>query len=351
MQVKGYEMLMNRLEKYKWGVIIQGPLYKRPESNNHYLIDEIILNLRNEFNDDCIVCLSTWTDEPVHCIKQIEGVLVVQSDIPSGKDWNNRRKQIWSTYNGLCKLSECSEIDVVIKLRTDQILNLKKMKRFLEAEFKKDDNERIYFPAGLKSVPFHLADYYWGGKFSSVRKFLENNLLLEAYVFHTAVEIDLVLKHMYMAENLNAKPFRSLILFFPVYQYPFVNVNTKFYNMNAKYWCSIRKKYFGLFPRGILGTMDWRNKRMDYQERPEFKMEMEFYEEWNNSAIIPRSITSIFVVPNTLTKILLFLESFEKFFRLHLKIGGIPKMRNLYAKINRHIYSRVTAKRGIVFSK
>ena len=189
----------------KFGLIIQGPLLsigrgvssykKKAETNENEIIshqcdETIISNIENYGNLFERIIISTWKDEKIskklsEYIKSKNNVEIYQfskSDVPElpklkvPSSWSKEMSSIMNVNNNLnqytgCKLGlvKLENVDFVIRVRTDQEINIQKLKEFILENPKKIVVPGIFF----ENYMYQIADFYFGGSYKNILNFFE----------------------------------------------------------------------------------------------------------------------------------------------------------------------------------
>lgn len=202
----------------KFGLVIQGPLYSKFKKikNHHYdcneNIDYILNNFSRLFSE---IILVTWESEKTKLnknykkIKNLKILFLKDPGIPnlySNDVSDNRLRQFYSSYKGICALSQ--NIDIAIKIRSDFRINLKPtINFFLKEEIRKKKLLKKKFEGVICSYRFILTRPYWLSDFLYIgRKNMIKNFFLSQIKFKKerfaiynkgAPEGDSVLKFLY----------------------------------------------------------------------------------------------------------------------------------------------------------
>lgn len=205
---------------YKKGIVVQGPLissgktgllnpYNQKRTDCRSLIDKHI----DEWSDyfDYIV-IATWEDQPAYEPLYENVVVLYLKDpykIETRKRSNdldkieNKKRQFYSTFSGIQCLSDYgfAPCDLVVKIRTDQQLDVVKLCKCLE---KLDALEywKIHIPfVSISSADraqrskIHFRDYYFAGPFQLVSNFAQVQLVEEDH--SASIHQDALLRYAY----------------------------------------------------------------------------------------------------------------------------------------------------------
>jgi hypothetical protein len=159
------------------------------------------------------VVLSTWEEQNTEFLSALQPKIRIIKSKDPGTLIPNYRKQIkdkpfvneintlrqfTSTLNGLLSLNE-EDISYAVKIRTDQLLDLKLLK---EALFKLVESNRTYLtPYFSKTTPFAIPDFFLAGKLSeliSLCRLMQSRSL----IFHENVHRDLALKSLVLHSDI-----------------------------------------------------------------------------------------------------------------------------------------------------
>lgn len=151
------------------GIVLQGPIIDE-ENYTYNTIKQIL-----KFSKNSKIVLSTWRDEKELTIEKIEklGIKIIQSEKPI-EGMENLNLQIVSTQKGIEYFYNDSEIEYILKLRTDQRINIDNFENKLISlldEFK-IHKEIINQKARIigigrnvpKYIPFSFCDMFQFGK-------------------------------------------------------------------------------------------------------------------------------------------------------------------------------------------
>lgn len=182
-------------------LIIQGPIIspgtngqgKKVDYNCVNNINQVLGKYKNLFKH---IVLVTWKEEDVSTINKHENLHIIQvEDIggdfkrPSNIFWKteNIKRQFLSTWAGVNYLSNIVEdTDLVIKLRTDQSLDLNLLIDEME-NVKKNGDDKIIIPFISLKPFFYPCDYFFAGSHKIMQKFLSDQLY-SLFVFMNAHE-------------------------------------------------------------------------------------------------------------------------------------------------------------------
>ena len=238
------------------GVVIQGTLASQDfdcHANVRRLVEEYRAHPRVRK-----VLLSTWEGEQIDLGPEVP---VVCSSVVTGGDAKNRLKQFQSTYRGVERLGQDEGIGFVLKLRTDQYVppksidfvhafyetpGIRKSELFMQLE------APLLFSYVNRTIPFHIGDYFFAGKTGDMMAFLRNVLSFGRFYFQLAVEVDVVLKHLYRADPAFPIPFRIL------HKQMCIARQFPRGHLVWDYWLEQYSRAFGCFPREVLKETLWR---------------------------------------------------------------------------------------------
>ena len=243
---------MGKNKLVKIGLIIQGPIVSIGRSGKSYHtpgpqvkskhitkynckenIIRIIDNYREIFDQ---IILSTWDDETISC--DLEGVQIIKmskNKVPKVDDWkgnqnkyikkNNMYFQFYSLKEA-CKLI-MDDITHIIKIRTDQYLDLKKIEDF----FKNDYQENTLVVPHLFKDNGKTPDFYIGAN-KKTFIFFVNSMFYKnkkvPLIFHNSVHYQICLKFGYLLFKdeipIDLKYYTSILYYFN---------NLKFFKNNS----------------------------------------------------------------------------------------------------------------------
>jgi len=201
----------------KVGLIIQGPLesfgkagHRKFEGSSPVLVRyDTRANIQKTINEfgslfDTIV-VSTW-DSELKSGDQWVGATVVSMPDPGG-NWNgregswkahNRNRQFIGIQNGLAWLEKNSGIEYVVRIRTDQYVDLKELLSSFEEHLQSTQGILgMMGVAFMRPGIFHVSDLYFASELKTMRMFLDAMLSHDRYEFLVDVHRDMVLKYAY----------------------------------------------------------------------------------------------------------------------------------------------------------
>lgn len=222
---------------HNWALVIQGPMVSTPppkswlfqslekherEGRNAYAVEEdcsesISETLRLARPVVRHVVLSTWSGDQnagiARTIASEHDCALVLSNDPGRGTWSwgsvpdNRRRQIRSTVRGLEHLLNETDATHVVRVRSDQIIDVPTIIATVEDQ-EGDDRPRsvgqidyVYVPGILETVPYSIDDFYFAGRVEDIWRFFaaqwESRM---TYRGVDSVHVDLVMKHV--ARNL-----------------------------------------------------------------------------------------------------------------------------------------------------
>jgi hypothetical protein len=258
----------------KVGVVIQGPLLSRGRTgatahieffkvtqsdivdyNCIANISNLFSRYRHEFHD--FVCV-TWNTENTSQLESDIGKQAVmsiadttpfqqaKSSVITG---NNKYRQFYSTLKGLERLAK-NGCTYAIKIRTDQNLDLSKMKSHLLKVLTDETNtNRILLPGGNMQTPYEIEDFYFGARtqilIDACKVFLDKPEL-----FSDSVHADFFYKCAWLLNGNSSWPPNDS--FTPAGKY---SKEQHFVIQSA--WL----KFFGTFPREVYENLVWRGEK------------------------------------------------------------------------------------------
>lgn len=203
----------------KYALLIQGPLLsigkaghiaevkKRSLGKDEFISYDCrnnISKLVSDFGDlfDRIV-VSTWENE-VKAGDVWPGVEIVAEPDPGEVKRDeyvprsiNKYRQFIGIQNGL-KVLKNSSIDYVVRIRTDQYLDLRELISLLNSQEEKNDTyEKIFVPF-VRRDDFFVHDIYLAGTVQGLEKFCEAMIAYKKFEFIWCVHREMVLKHAFV---------------------------------------------------------------------------------------------------------------------------------------------------------
>jgi len=255
----------------KFGLLIQGPLLSsgRTGANGHKPLSDasvvhfdcretILQNISNYGDSFNQIVVCTWDDGVFPEFSIAKGDLVripdntkKISDKRVRRYWvnndlsNNMLRQYYGIYQGLLKFND---IDYVIKIRTDQVLDLNQLIKSL------DDTNRIYvayFIRGSSDLP----DFYFAARLS---------VLLD--MFSILAQPDLI----------SESPHQDIVLRYARARYmQEIGVDSAWYNQyptsqRSKIFAYMLNNVFAALPRSIYESVIWRGEPFCEEYRQTF---------------------------------------------------------------------------------
>ncbi|MDP2641552.1 MAG: WavE lipopolysaccharide synthesis family protein [Candidatus Yanofskybacteria bacterium] len=211
------------------GLVIQGPLVsygKKSGENAHvpwrripeeqtvrYDCRENITSIIRDFGRffDSIV-ISTWQDEIQPGDSWEGAVLIASDDRALPKSWrgevrgqkipHNRFRQMFGVLTGIEYLEKHSNVDMVLKIRTDQYVDLAKMLEFITTaqSLKRFASDVIFVPSIMREdAKYGILDFYFAGSISAMKAFHHSIFECKAFEFEPSIHRELWLKYAYVA--------------------------------------------------------------------------------------------------------------------------------------------------------
>ena len=296
----------------KIGVVIQGPLLSRGRTGatvdipffkvtqNDIVNYNCIKNISDLFSRyahkfDDFVCV-TWDTEDtseleskigkqaVMSIKDTTFFLPQKSSIITG---NNKYRQFFSMLKGLERLAKNGCI-YAIKIRTDQSLDLSKMKTHLLKVLVEEKNlSRILVPCGSKQFPYEVSDFYFGGRTQYLID-LCKVFLDKPELFPNSVAADIFFKCAWWF-NDGSEPINQ-------------SFTAAGFHSKSQYFIiqSAWSKIFRTFSRELYETLIWRGKKFTKSH-----VDQNFYDDMSPAdlSLLIRSKIKIRMFPKIYTKI------------------------------------------------
>ncbi len=204
----------------KIGLIIQGPLVSKGISGRvAHIVQRRKLKESEIVNYDCrkniqeiidklghlfeSVVVSTWEDE-VRSTDSWRGATLVTTksvgligESVGGILPNNKFKQIFGILSGIKYLKEHSNVDFIIKIRTDQWVDIPKILESIEHYFASGQyTQEVIFVPRMKKDGF--GDFYFAGNIKTLESFHEAFFEFDKFEFHPSVHREMWLKYAYV---------------------------------------------------------------------------------------------------------------------------------------------------------
>jgi hypothetical protein len=205
----------------KVGLVIQGPLMspgltgadilKRKEES--IFIDYDCRNNIQRIIDDYghlfdSVVVSTWKKEIVPGESFVGADLVTADDPGASSTYefskffknNNRYRQFYGILQGVKYLEKNKGVEHIIRIRTDQYLNLERLIVDFEQRVGriKSKDAALFVPLLQTKKRYHILDFYFGASKQSLKKFCEAMLAFDCAEFALSVHNEIVLKYAYV---------------------------------------------------------------------------------------------------------------------------------------------------------
>jgi hypothetical protein len=291
------------MEDKNFVIVIQGPLITSGNSGSGDFVSDFnclenikqIVSSTRPYARGFIV--ATWISEiPVQFE---EDVIFLQLDDPGrkvilGQEFtSNEYRQAIGSLQGTKKAIELFDAKYVIKVRTDQFVDLPimiehiiKVDKSYTAYKKVGQAGFLYFPNMLSWSPYSVGDFFIGGHAIDVLKFFESQVEFSSHTFgydFSWFHSDIILRHAY--RNLRNHLQLPTELYFPNitpslrlhllhYKYPI-----KFHPGTLALWSLLLQQSVSFFPKSISETMYWRGSKMNFEKHAMG----EFYEEWEKA--------------------------------------------------------------------
>ncbi len=158
------------------GVVIQGPICKK----DNFTLESVRM-LRKLYPDIKIV-LSTWegelTDEDKEQLKTYSCLWIENPPIPilykgKGAKPSALKNQLTSSREGIRKLEEYSDVDFVVKIRSDMRIYKPDFIPYMVTMQKMYPDDRmivVSFSNNMLNIPFHMSDFIWAGCIGDMKK-------------------------------------------------------------------------------------------------------------------------------------------------------------------------------------
>ena len=253
-------------ESMSINLIIQGPIYspgvngegEKVEYTCVKNINKVLEEYGNLFKN---VVLVTWKSEDISGIKKHKNFHIIQvEDIE--EDFKNVlitekvKRQLLSTWAGLNYLltDRIKNTDLVVKLRTDQSLDLNLLLNESEILLEKG-NDKIIVPCMDKNTRIYPADFYFVGSAKRMEKFLSQQLY-SIFVFTNAH--DSMVSNYHHNKNKMVSEFRKLV---NLILWNERKMENQIYNN------------FNLFSKKLLTTCCWRGEYLKMENIQEYRFD------------------------------------------------------------------------------
>lgn len=318
-----------------WGLVIQGPIIgfgQGPNNSksgfNAYEVIQKNIEAFAPYVEKIVV--STWIGSGFALSNHelSKGVALLENQLPSERDHDNRIKQFTSTLAGINHLNQFPPITHIVKIRTDQLINpdiIKWLTDFYSHSpngfDKKDTTQKNYliFSEYRKDSPFYLGDFVIAGEKEDAAQFCKSNLSFGSKNLHPSIGIDYVLKYLFGTDRA-----------FHSYFYAYIPMLWQLANLSnmatQSYWENILHNRFSIIPKYFYETIQWRGRLMTKVLSPEVIAGFSFFEEWSQTRgskdinLIPKNCGYLF--PNCqvfYTAKYEYIRYFRAIFKYYLK--------------------------------
>jgi hypothetical protein len=276
-----------KLKKIKIGLLIQGPIISTGRTGNSPLSSVIhdsrkcLLDLvgglsKNDFDE---IVISTWKtlescqfEKSNKLPKYVEFLHISENEMKNectlddiDNEAGSKYFQYYLTYKGVLELKS-KGVDYVIKCRTDQLIDLIKIKKYILDQF--DFYDKFFVTHLERKKPFWVNDFYFGASTSNMVDVFER--LLFSRSFSGSVHTDLFRSIAYNSLS-TSKEFPKLFIFFKNHR--LVAESRECEN----YYSYILNCVIKPLPRSVYTSIVWRGELL--HKRAYF--EYIFSEEWN----------------------------------------------------------------------
>lgn len=295
--------------RFFFGIVIQGPLDSRG-FDSRATVMAWIEQARQLQQFDFTICISTWRCDQLGPLEALPAnVFLLFNDPPGGPDYQNRRKQIWSSLTGARALMArgARRPDFLLKVRTDQQLDLAGLcdhLLVLEATGQLD-NSTVVAPGRSRAVPFYVQDFYYGGRATALLAYFEAINRRNEAPWQFPIEVDFTLKYLCALSpsplgHWSAWQLRQLFCFWPWL------ATGELLKRYQEIWRSCRHHLL-LFPRSIYLGMVWRGEA-DRTEKTHLLRDLECFGEEGAS---PEPAQGIYVRAGWVVRLLMAFSTFE----------------------------------------
>jgi len=273
-------------EEIKLGLVIQGPItsygaVSGPNSTKigYDSVADIIENIKafTPLVDHIVV--STWYGSGLEDEKNSNFTLI-ENQVPKEYDFDNRRKQFFSTYQGVKYLSENTDVTHVIKIRTDQVISpslaiwvknfyLKHSENFSDDQI--NQRQHIIFSEYLDDNLFYVGDFIFAGSLYDIFNLCRISINYKNNL-HTQINADFIIKYL----SITDQNFKNVFFKYLPYTYQTSNLNDE---VMVQYWLNILKQRFSFMPKSMYGEIKWRGRMMP-NVIPCYDVYLKHYENW-----------------------------------------------------------------------
>lgn len=203
------------------GLVIQGPLRSPGKTGRSFRVEKRRAIADDDVcNFDCVpglnamveehgalfdrIVVSTWRGQAIDSLHPSVEVVMANDDTPdvqrSGGATigliSNKLRGYDSAHRGLVALDGPDAPDIVIRMRTDQTMNLAALTDFLCARFLSDEGfgKRIYVPLVFLDRLGEFSDFFFAGSFAAILTMYRRFLDREYAECHASVHADIPLK-------------------------------------------------------------------------------------------------------------------------------------------------------------
>jgi len=268
------------------GLIIQGPINSTGKKNDGpnsvgYFDTVAYINKNIEtfikYVDKIII--STWENSGLKDkITTAKNIFIIENRGIEIFDFDNRRKQFLTIYEGVKFLKNNSNCTHVFKIRTDQIVDVEILnwmhkiydKNFSRIKFGrfKLQKEKLFFSEIISNHNFYAGDFIIGGNINDVYNFSESILSFGKKDIHPTAANDFILKY-FMKNDMYFR--RYFIVYIPFIFQNMFNKNSK------KYWIFLLQNNITVIPMNVFKNIYWRGNNM-YNIFPNFSYDFLFFE-------------------------------------------------------------------------
>lgn len=239
--------------------------------------------------------LSIWDTEEfsydhpkLHVVKSINPGL--RSTL-NGEKATSQFLQSYATYQALLFCERYLRQDIVIKIRTDQLVDVVGLINHMKVvdgaydDYKKSNQSGyIYFPNALSWSPYSVGDFYIGGHFRDLLNFFEAQVHLASHSMSSAfswVHSDIVFRYAYryLRKEFNLPDFYYFPNIAPAFRHDLYPCPCRFkYSINTLVlWEKLLNHSICFFTEEIANSMFWRGAPINSEAHAKGSL---YYSEW-----------------------------------------------------------------------
>jgi hypothetical protein len=202
----------------------------------------------------------------------------------------NDYRQFYASYMGVKRAIELCNPDYILKVRTDQYLDILEMcNHMLNVDSVFDDYESveqqgfIFLPNILNWTPYSAGDFYIGGHARDLYNFFDAQCEYKNHSFTSIfpwIHSDFILKHAYgnLVDKLGLKNLHYFPNIAPSFRVDIHGKpkNFKYHMQTIFLWSELLKKSLCIFEKNTALNLEWRGEKFSFDQHSVGQ----FYEEW-----------------------------------------------------------------------